>query len=98
MDDLIRQLNELQIERDDAAREYQRTVAESSRRERTLLANIQRQRQQQQQRRDNPLQNNIRNNRRNPIVTGDIVRITNDCSPRLIGHRGSRYTRHQPYG
>ena len=37
MDDLVRELNQLRVNRDEAAREYHRTMQESSTRERTLL-------------------------------------------------------------
>ena len=82
MDELIEQLNELRINRDNAARDYQRSVDELSRRESTILAEI-RQRQQhndhqQRQRQDGQFRGNIRNNRHNPITQGNLVRITND--------------------
>ena len=73
MDELVEELNRLRINRDEAARAYQRTVDESSRQERTILASI-----RQRERQETQFQFNIRNNRRNPIRVGDPVRITND--------------------
>ena len=73
MDDLVRELNQLRVDRDEAAREYHRSMQESSSRERTLLVGIQR-----ESRREEQFNNNIRENRANPIVKGDIVRITNN--------------------
>ena len=80
MDDLVRELNELRITSDEAARAYQRTLKESSRRERAILVDIQCRQQQNDQ-----FTNNIRNNRRNLIVAGDIVRITNEYNPDEFG-------------
>ena len=57
-----------------------RTVDEASRRERAILVNIQHRQQQ-----DDQFTNNIRNNRQNPIVAGDIVRITNEYNPDEFG-------------
>ena len=73
MDELVRELNDLRIERDEAAREYHRTVQESSTRERALLAQI-----NLEGRHEEPFQRNFRENWINPIVEGDIVRITNN--------------------
>ena len=82
MDNLIQELNQLRINRDEASRKYQRTLDESSRRECNLLAKIQ---QQQQQQRDTQFHKNIRNNRLNRIRRGDTVRITNDYKPEESG-------------
>ena len=79
MDNLIQELNQLRINRDEASRKYQRTLDESSRRECNLLAKI------QQQQRDTQFHKNIRNNRLNPIRRGDTVRITNDYKPEENG-------------
>ena len=73
MDKLVQQLNDLRINRDEAAREYHRSVQDSSIRERDLLVAINR-----EQRREKQFRSNIRTNRSNPIVKGDIVKITND--------------------
>ena len=73
MDKIVRELNELRITTDEAARNYQHTVNETSTRERTLLDHIQLQQQQ-----NNQFSNNTRKNRHNPIVEGELVRITND--------------------
>ena len=75
MDKLIQELNQLRIARDEVSREYQRTLSESSIRERTLLASIEQRRQT-----DARTANNARGNRRNPFRVGDIVRIANDYS------------------
>ena len=80
MDDLIQELIDLHITRNEAARAYQREVDETSRRERTILVDIQR-----RQERNDQFNDNIRNNRQNPIVAGDIVRITNEYNPDEIG-------------
>ena len=80
MDDLVRELNELRITSDEAARAYQRTLKESSRRERAILVDIQCRQQQNDQ-----FTNNIRNNRINLIVAGDIVRITNEYNTDEFG-------------
>ena len=90
MDDLVRQLNELRIHRDNAARDYHRSVEDSSRRGSVILEEI-RQRQQHdndQRRQDDQFRNDIRNNRRNPITEGDIVRITNKYKPEETGIDG----------
>ena len=73
MDELIQELNRLRITRDEASRAYRRTIDETSRRERTLLAAI-----QQRQRAHQTDRDTSNNNRRNPICVGDIVQITND--------------------
>ena len=73
MDDLVRELNNLRIARDEAAREYHRTVQESSTREQILLTQI-----NSEQRHEQQFQRNILENWTNPIVEGDIVRITNN--------------------
>ena len=82
MDNLIQEIKQLRINRDEASRKYQRTLDESSRRECNLLAKIQ---QQQQQQRDTQFHKNIRNNRLNHIRRGDTVRITNDYKPEEFG-------------
>ena len=80
MDELVDELNRLRIDRDAAARAYQRTVDESVRREREILDTIVQNHQiTGRERREAQFNNNIRNNRRNPIREGDIVRITNHC-------------------
>ena len=70
MDDLVEDINRLHITRDEAAREYQHTLDESSRRERILLDDIRRCQRQS-------TQDNTTNNQSNPIRVGDIIQITN---------------------
>ena len=78
MDDLVRQLDALRIEREDAAKAYQRTVERTNRQERAIFERIQRQtRIDSQQTSDGQFRSNIKKNRRNPIKEGDTVRITN---------------------
>ena len=73
MDDLVRELNDLCIDRDKAVREYYRTVQESRPGERTLLVQINCERRHEEQ-----FQRNVLENWANPIVEGDIVQITNN--------------------
>lgn len=91
MDDLVQELIDLHITKNEAARAYQREVDDISRRERVILVDIQRRQHQ-----DDKFTNNIRNNRQNPIVTGDIVRITNEYNPDEFGIVGcvTQVTRH----
>ena len=83
MDELVCELSKLRLERQEAVRRYQESIERSNTKEKTLLASIQREqrllRQQEstERQRDAQFHTNIRNNRQNPIVKGDIVRITN---------------------
>ena len=77
MDELIQQLNELRIERENTSREYQSALSVSDRREREILASI-RSANEQQQRAADQTNNNLRNNRCNHLRVGETVRITNN--------------------
>ena len=80
MDDLVQELIDPHITKNEAVRAYQRTVNKASSRERTILVDIQRRQQQ-----DDQFTNNIRNNRQNPIVASVIVQITNEYNPDDFG-------------
>ena len=88
MDDLVRQLNQLRVDRNDAATEYHRSVEDSSRREIAILEEI-RQQNNDRRRQNAQFHNNVRDNRRNPITQGDTVRITNDYKPEETGIVGT---------
>ena len=75
-DDLIKQLNNIRIEREEATRNFQRTLEITNTIERNLLVRL-RVRQTHQQLSNQETQNNLRNNRRNHLQVGDTVRITN---------------------
>ena len=77
MDELVRELENLRVERDEATRSYQRTVERTNERERHLLQQIQRETRRESQTPERQFRNNIRNNRQNPIKRGDVVKITN---------------------
>ena len=74
IDDLIRELEELQIQSERLIREIERTVRENRRREARLEQRIERARIAFN-RGNRP--NNHANNRVNPFSVGDTVRITN---------------------
>ena len=80
MDVLVQELIDLHITKDEMVRAYQREVDDIDRRERAILVDIQHRQQQ-----DDQFTNNIRNNRQNLIVAGDIVRITNEYNPDEFG-------------
>ena len=75
-DDLIEQLDNLLIEREEATRNFQRTLEITNTIERNLLVRL-RVRQTHQQLSNQETQDNLRNNRWNLLQVGDNVRITN---------------------
>ena len=75
MDKLVQQLNKLRLEREEAARVYQRSVEASNQREQEIINQIQSRRQTRTE--DAQFDRNLRNNKANPLRVGDFVRITN---------------------
>ena len=78
MDELTRRLAQLRIERANNAVEHHRFQEESNQREITILAEITAARQHEQRRtHNNETEDNLQNNRDNPLKVGEVVRITN---------------------